>query len=116
VFRAAAARADGVAKWRLHSKRRSVSCILQHGLPWRRLPETLSRANYKQTLRVFLTIVVYRVIVRSVVTSLQTCESVTFFLNFPVLVDQNEVVTTLKKYPIIMAYYLMTAERKTTDI
>jgi hypothetical protein len=30
--------------------------ILQHGLPWRRRPETLSRVSYKQTLRVFLTI------------------------------------------------------------
>jgi hypothetical protein len=41
-----------------------ISCgvaILQHGLPWRRRPETLSRVNYKQTLRVFLTIVVYDV-------------------------------------------------------
>jgi hypothetical protein len=44
--------------------------ILQHGLPWRRRPETLSRVNYKQTLMVFLTIVVYRVIVGSLVTSL----------------------------------------------
>jgi hypothetical protein len=43
--------------------------ILQHGLPWRR-PETLSRVTYKQTLRVFLTIVVYHVIVGSLVTSL----------------------------------------------
>jgi hypothetical protein len=31
--------------------------ILQHGLPWRRRPETLSRVNYKQTLIVFPTIV-----------------------------------------------------------
>jgi hypothetical protein len=73
-------------------KRRSVSCriqnafcygvsILQHGLPWRRRPETLSRVNYKQTLRVFLIIVVYRVIVGALVTSLWTCESVTFLLN-----------------------------------
>jgi hypothetical protein len=44
--------------------------ILQHRLPWRRWPETLSRVNYKETLRVFLTIVVYRVIVGSLVTSL----------------------------------------------
>jgi hypothetical protein len=44
--------------------------ILQHGLPWRRRSEALSRVNYKQTLRVFLTIVVYRVIVGSLVTSL----------------------------------------------
>jgi hypothetical protein len=44
--------------------------ILQQGLPWRRRPETLSRVNYKQTLRVFLIIVVYRVIVGSLVTSL----------------------------------------------
>jgi hypothetical protein len=43
--------------------------ILQYGLPWRR-PETLSRVNYKQTLRVFLTIVVYRMIVGSLVISL----------------------------------------------
>jgi hypothetical protein len=43
--------------------------ILQHGLTWRRRPETLSRVNYKQTLRVFLTIVIYRVIVGSLVTS-----------------------------------------------
>jgi hypothetical protein len=43
--------------------------ILQHGLPWRRRPETLSRVNYKQTLRVFLRIVVYRVIVGSLVAS-----------------------------------------------
>jgi hypothetical protein len=61
--------------------------ILQHGLPWRRRPETLSRINYKQTLRVFLTIIVYRVVVGSLVTSLQTCESVTFFLNFSVHFD-----------------------------
>jgi hypothetical protein len=46
------------------------------GVPY---PETLSRVNYKQTLRVFLTIVVYRVIVGSLVTSLKTRESVTFF-------------------------------------
>jgi hypothetical protein len=59
---------------------------LQYGLPWRRRPETLSRVNYKQTLRVFLTIVVCRVIVGSLVTSLWTCESVTFFLNCPVYV------------------------------
>jgi hypothetical protein len=52
-------------------------------LPWRRRPETLSRVNYQQTLRVFLTIV-YRVIVGSLVTSLQTCESVTFSFNCPV--------------------------------
>jgi hypothetical protein len=44
--------------------------ILQHCLPWRWRTETLSRVNYKQTLRVFLTIVVYRVIVGSLVTSL----------------------------------------------
>jgi hypothetical protein len=43
--------------------------ILQYGLPWRR-PETLSRVNYNQTLRVFLTAVVYRAIVDSLVTSL----------------------------------------------
>jgi hypothetical protein len=79
----------------LHSRMRCVSCriqnaffcgvaILQHGLPWRRRPEILSRVNYKQTLRVFLTIVVHRVIVGSLVTSLQTCEIVTFFFNCPV--------------------------------
>jgi hypothetical protein len=44
--------------------------ILQHGLPWRWRPETLSLVNYKQTLIVFLTIVEYRVIVGSLVTSL----------------------------------------------
>jgi hypothetical protein len=44
--------------------------ILQHGLPWRRWPETVSRINYKRNLRVFLTIVLYRVIVGSLVTSL----------------------------------------------
>jgi hypothetical protein len=43
--------------------------ILEHGLPWRRLTETLSRVNYKQILRVFLTIV-YREIVGSLVTAL----------------------------------------------
>jgi hypothetical protein len=59
---------------------------LQHGLPWRRLPETLSRVNYKQALKVFLTIVVYRVIVDSLITSLQTYDSVTFFLNCPVYI------------------------------
>jgi hypothetical protein len=59
--------------------------ILQHDLPWRRRPETHSRVNYKQTLRVCLTIVENRVIVGSLVTSSQTCKSVTFFLNFPVL-------------------------------
>jgi hypothetical protein len=37
--------------------------ILQHGLPWPRRPETLTRVNCNQALRVFLTIVVYRVIV-----------------------------------------------------
>jgi hypothetical protein len=41
---------------------------LQNGLPWRRRPEIHSRVNYKQTLRVFLNIVVYRVILRSLVT------------------------------------------------
>jgi hypothetical protein len=76
VLRAAAARGDRVARWRLHSKRHSVSYFL---------PETLSCFNYKQTLRVFRTIAVYRVIVGSLVTSLLTCESVTFFLNCPVL-------------------------------
>jgi hypothetical protein len=45
--------------------------ILQHGRPWLRRPETLSRVNYKQTLRVLITIGVYRVIVSSLVTSLQ---------------------------------------------
>jgi hypothetical protein len=44
--------------------------ILQHGLPWRQRLETLSHVNYKQTLRVFLTVVVYRVIVGSLITSL----------------------------------------------
>jgi hypothetical protein len=44
--------------------------ILQYGLPWRRRAETLSRVNYKQTLRVLQTIVVYRVIVGSLVISL----------------------------------------------
>jgi hypothetical protein len=45
--------------------------ILQQSLPWRRRRhETLSRVNYKQTFRVFLTIIVYRVIVGSLVTSL----------------------------------------------
>jgi hypothetical protein len=38
----------------------------------------------KQTLRVFLIIVVYRVILGSLVASLQTCESVTLFFNYPV--------------------------------
>jgi hypothetical protein len=58
--------------------------ILQHGLLWRRRPETLSRVNYKQALTALKTTVVYHVIVDSLVTSLQTCESVTFFLNCPV--------------------------------
>jgi hypothetical protein len=31
---------------------------LQQGFPWPQRPETLFRVNYKQTLRVFLTIVV----------------------------------------------------------
>jgi hypothetical protein len=44
--------------------------ILQHGLPWWRQPETLSCVNCKQTSRVFLITVVYRVIVGSLVTSL----------------------------------------------
>jgi hypothetical protein len=39
--------------------------ILQHGLPWRRRSETLSRVNCIQTLRVFLTTVAHRVIVGS---------------------------------------------------
>jgi hypothetical protein len=43
--------------------------ILQHRLPWRRRPETTS-ARQLQTLRIFLTIVVHRVIVVSLVTSL----------------------------------------------
>jgi hypothetical protein len=43
--------------------------ILQHGLPWRWRPKTLSGANCKQTLRIFL-IIVYRVIVSSLVISL----------------------------------------------
>jgi hypothetical protein len=81
VFRAATARGDPVAKWRLQNKRRSG---YRTPLPWRWQPETLSHVNYKQTLRVFLTIVVYRVIVGSLVTSLQTCESVNFFFNCPV--------------------------------
>jgi hypothetical protein len=70
VFRVAATRGDRVAKWRLHSKRRSGCgiAILQHNLPWRWWPETLFRVNYKQTLRVFQTIVLYRVIVGSLVT------------------------------------------------
>jgi hypothetical protein len=59
------------------------AAILQHGLPWRRRPEALSCVNYKQTLRVFLTIVENRVIVGSLVTSLYTCESVTFFFELP---------------------------------
>jgi hypothetical protein len=42
----------------------------EHGLPWKRRPGTLSRVNIKQTLKVFLTIVVYRVTVGSLVTSL----------------------------------------------
>jgi hypothetical protein len=63
----------------------SEPTILQHGLPWRRQPETLSRVNYKQTLRVFLPIVAYRVIVGSLVTSLLSYESVNLFLNCPVL-------------------------------
>jgi hypothetical protein len=37
-----------------------------------------------QTLRVFLTTVLFRVVIGSLVTLLQTCESVTFFLNCPV--------------------------------
>jgi hypothetical protein len=56
-----------LAKWRLHS---CGGAILQHGLPWRWRPETLYRVNYKQTLRVFRTVVVYRVIVGLLVTSL----------------------------------------------
>jgi hypothetical protein len=36
----------------------------------RKYTETLSRVNYKETLRVFLRTVVYRVIVGSLVTSL----------------------------------------------
>jgi hypothetical protein len=57
--------------------------ILQHGLPWRRRPETFSRVNYKKTLRVFLTVVVHHVIVGSLATSLKTCKCVTFFLHYP---------------------------------
>jgi hypothetical protein len=72
--------------------------ILQHGLPWRRLPETLSRVNYKQTLRVFLTIDAYCVIVGSLVTWLQTCESVTFFLNCPV----HQIV--IRSFVLLMRY------------
>jgi hypothetical protein len=60
-----------MAKWRLDTERlcREIA-ILQYGLLWRRRPETLSGVNYKQTLRVFPTIVVYRMIVGSLVTSL----------------------------------------------
>jgi hypothetical protein len=46
--------------------------------------ETLSRVNYKETLRVFVTIVVYLVIAGLLVTPLWTCECVSFFLNCPV--------------------------------
>jgi hypothetical protein len=56
--------------------------IFQNGLPWRRRrrPETLSRINYKQTLRVFLTIVVYRAIVGSLVTSFSHVKVLPSFL------------------------------------
>jgi hypothetical protein len=67
VFRtAAAARGDR------HKDDSTAKGVLypEHCLPWRRWPKTLSRVNYKQTLTVFLTIVVYRVIVGSLVTSL----------------------------------------------
>jgi hypothetical protein len=85
VFRAAAARGDRVA---------NCQCILypERLLLWSRHFATQSplaaaaRNTFPcqlQTLRVFLTIVVYRVIVGSLVNSLQTCESVTFFLNCP---------------------------------
>jgi hypothetical protein len=47
-----------------------ATAAMMRGVPWRRRPETLSRVNYKQTLRVFLTIDAYRVIVGSLVTKL----------------------------------------------
>jgi hypothetical protein len=53
----------------VYNEGRSGVAILQHGLPWWQWPETLSRINYKHTLRVFLT-TVYHVIVGSLVTSL----------------------------------------------
>jgi hypothetical protein len=59
----------GAGKWIQNAFCCGVA-ILQHGLPWRRRPETLSRVNYRQTLRIFLTIVVYRVIVGLLVISL----------------------------------------------
>jgi hypothetical protein len=46
------------------------SCHFATRSPLAAVTKTLSRANYKQTLRVFLTIVVYRGIVGSLVTSL----------------------------------------------
>jgi hypothetical protein len=75
VFRAAVAKGDGVAKWR------SVSCriqnafccavaILQHGLPGGGGPKHFPASNTNKLLRFFLTIVKYRAIVGSLVTSL----------------------------------------------
>jgi hypothetical protein len=55
--------------------------ILQHGLPWRRWPKTLSRVKYKQTLRAFQTIVVYREIVCSLITSFQHVKVLPYFLS-----------------------------------
>jgi hypothetical protein len=54
--------------------------------PWRRRPEN-TFPRQLQTSSVFQIIVGNRVIVGSLVTSLQTCESVYFFLNYPVLTN-----------------------------
>jgi hypothetical protein len=61
------------AQQKAFSMQKAFCCavaVLQHGLPWRWRSKTLSRVNYKQTLIVFLTIGVYRVIVGSLVTAL----------------------------------------------
>jgi hypothetical protein len=64
----------------------------------RQRPKTLSRINYKQTLRVFLAIIVYRVIVGSLVTSLQKCGIVTFFLNCPVQLVLYLVLKLIRRW------------------
>jgi hypothetical protein len=63
--------------------------ILQHGLPWWRRLETLSRVNCKHTLS-FRNCCISRDC-RLTGYFMKTCESVTFFLNCPVFEEAKRI-------------------------
>ena len=60
------------------------SLFFQNYVPWIEKRGTFAGVNYGETLRIFVTVVKYKMAVGRLVTSTQTRETPTHFLSYPV--------------------------------